>query len=181
MKVIFLDIDGVLNTSETYDKIYRSKGFLGIYDIEIDNFRLEYLKQIIEQTDAKIVLSSSFRYFFAKENNKIIPTNLKSKKVYDLFNRYGIEIYDTTPTEKQSREEEIEFWLANRDDIESFIIIDDDPSMFENLLDKLIQTSRVRLNYLMSFMKESFGLCERHIPEIVDRLNKKEKVLSKHF
>lgn len=179
MKVIFLDIDGVLNTKETYDKIYRNKGFLGIYDIEIDKFRLEYLKEIIDQTDAKIVLSSSFRHFFAKENNKIIPTNLKSKKVYDIFNCYGLEIYDTTPTGKQSREEEIQHWLSTRDDIESFIIIDDDPSMFYALSDKLIQTSKVRLNYLMSFMNESFGLCERHIPEVVDRLNKKTKVLSK--
>ena len=181
MKVIFLDIDGVLNTEETYNKIYRSKGFVGIYDIEIDNFRLEYLKQIIAQTDAKIVLSSSFRYFFAKENDKIVTTNLKSKKVYDIFNKYGIEIYDTTPTQKKSREEEIKSWLSNRNDIENFIIIDDDGDSFYELYDKLIQTSKVRQNYLLTFMKESFGLCERHITEIVDRLNRKNKVLSKHI
>ena len=179
MKVIFLDIDGVLNTEETYDRIYRSKGFIGIYDVEIDNFRLEYLKQIIDQTDAKIVLSSSFRHFFAKENNKIVPTNLKSKKVYDSFSKYGMEIYDITPTQKRSREEEIKSWLSNRDDVENFIIIDDDGDSFYELHDKLIQTSKVRQNYLLTFMKESFGLCERHIIEIVDRLNKKNKVLIK--
>lgn len=179
MKVIFLDIDGVLNTEETYDKLYKSKGFLGIYDIEIDKFRLEYLKQIIDNTDAKIVLSSSFRYFFTKENHKIVPTNLKSKKLYDLLLKYGIEIYDITPTQKKSREEEIQSWLYNREDIENFIIIDDDGDSFYELHDKLIQTSKVRQNYLLTFMKESFGLCERHISEILDRLNKKNKVLIK--
>ena len=179
MKVIFLDIDGVLNTKETYDRIYRSKGFLSMYDIELDKFRLEYLKQIIDNTDAKIVLSSSFRCFFTKENDKIIPTNLKSKKVYDIFLNYGIEIYDTTPIKSYSREEEIKLWLSNRDDIENFIIIDDDADSFYELHDKLIQTSKVKQNYLLTFMKESFGLCERHIAEIVDRLNKKNKVLVK--
>ena len=179
MKVIFLDIDGVLNTKETYDKIYRSKGFLGMYDIEIDKFRLEYLKKIIDNTDAKIVLSSSFRCFFTQENGKIVPTNLKSKKVYDLFSKYGIEIYDTTPIKSYSREEEIKAWLSNRDDIENFIIIDDDGDAFCQFYDKLIQTSKVRQNYLLTFMKESFGLCERHIAEIVDRLNNKTKVLIK--
>lgn len=179
MKVIFLDIDGVLNTEETYNRLYRSKNFLSMYDVEIDNFRLEYLKRIIEQTDAKIVLSSSFRHFFIKENDKIIPTNLKSKKVYEIFNKYGLEIYDITPTQRKSREEEIQSWLSNRDDIENFIIIDDDGDSFYELYDKLIQTSKVRQNYLLTFMKESFGLCERHITEATDRLNQKNKVLVK--
>lgn len=179
MKVIFLDIDGVLNTEETYDRLYKNKGFIGIYDIEIDKFRLAYLKQIIDETDAKIVLSSSFRFFFTKENHKIVPTNLKSKKLYDMFLNYGIEIYDTTPVKNFSREEEIKNWLSNRHDIENFIIIDDEGDSFYELHDKLIQTSKVRQNYLLTFMKESFGLCERHVAEIVDRLNNKNKVLTK--
>ena len=80
MKVIFLDIEGVLNTKETYERIRRQKGYSVMLDTEIDEFRLEYLKKIIDETDAKIILSSSFRYFFTKENDKIVPTALKKKK-----------------------------------------------------------------------------------------------------
>ena len=94
MKVIFLDIDGVLNTKETYDNMYRTHGFLSAMEVPIDKFRLEYLKTIIDETDAKIVLSSSFRHFFIKQEGKIIPTSIKGKNLYNWFLKYGIYIYD---------------------------------------------------------------------------------------
>ena len=175
MKVIFLDIDGVLNTKETYDNIYRTHGFLSTMEVPIDKFRLEYLKTIIDETDAKIVLSSSFRHFFIKQEGKIIPTSIKGKNLYNWFLKYGIDIYDITPNNGYTREEEIKEWLINNEEVEDFIIIDDDPTIFEDLSSKLIQTSKVRQNYLTTFIKDSFGLCERHIPEIIDRLGVKNK------
>lgn len=176
MKVIFLDIDGVLNTKETYASIYKTQGSVGLYDIAIDLFRLGHLKEIIDQTDAKIVLSSSCRKLFIKENGKIVPATLKSRNLYNLFYNNGIEIFDITPENLRSREEEIKLWLSNNPDVEEFVIIDDDPTIFDELSSKLIQTSKVKQDYaLLSFLKESFGLCERHIPEIVDRLGGKKK------
>lgn len=181
MKVIFLDVEGVLNTRETYERAYRLYGHTTMIDLEIDKFRLGYLKQIIDETGAKIVLSSSFRYFFRKENDVVYPTSFKGKKLYDNFKRYEIEIYDTTPITMGSREEQIKEWLSNRDDIESFIIIDDDANNFDELYPNLIQTSTMKRNYLTSFMKESIGLCERHIPEAIDSLNQKTKVMKRYF
>ena len=181
MKVIFLDVEGVLNTRETYERVYRTRGYTTMIDLELDMFRLGYLKQIIDETGAKIVLSSSFRNFFVKENDKVFPTTLKGKRLYDNLARYEIEIYDTTPINLSSREEQIKEWISNRDDIESFVIIDDEPNSFDEFYPNLIQTSTMKRNYLLSFMKESIGLCERHIPEAIDRLNKKEKVLRKCF
>lgn len=181
MKVIFLDIEGVLNTKETYERICRTRGYTTMIDIEIDKFRLDYLKEIIDKTNAKIVLSSSLRYFFDRKDDKLHPTTLKGIKLYENFKRHGIEIYDITPTNMNSREEQIKEWLSNKDNIESFVIIDDDPTAFYELYDNLIQTSKVRKNYLLSFMKESTGLCERDIEEAVDKLNKKAKVLKKTF
>ena len=181
MKVIFLDVEGVLNTRETYERAYGLYGHTTMIDLELDMFRLGYLKQIIDETGVKIVLSSSFRHFFDKENGKVFPTSLKGKKLYDNFKRCEIEIYDTTPTTIDSREEQIKEWLSNRDDIESFVIIDDDPTAFDELYSNLIQTSTIRKNYLLSFMKESTGLCERHIPEVIYKLNQKTKVLKRYF
>ena len=60
MKVIFLDIDGVLNSDEYVDKVKKSD-IQGIErDIDIEKVKL--LKRAIDETGAKVVLSSSWRY-----------------------------------------------------------------------------------------------------------------------
>ena len=130
MKVIFLDVEGVLNTKETYERAYQRYGHTTLIDLEVDKFRLEYLKTIIDVTGAKIVLSSSFRYFFYNNGNEILPKTLKGKKLYDILKGYDIEIYDITPTNSETREEQIKSWLATKTNIESFVIIDDDPTVF---------------------------------------------------
>ena len=55
MKIIFLDIDGVLNS-----KAYDSKRDWN-KQTNIDETRLPLIKQIVEATDAKIVLTSTWR------------------------------------------------------------------------------------------------------------------------
>lgn len=55
MRVIFLDFDGVLN-SAVYD---RTRDLTK--NTSIDETRLPLLKQIVDRTNAKIVLSTSWR------------------------------------------------------------------------------------------------------------------------
>ena len=74
MKVIFLDIDGVLNSVNTFKKRYEEHQKINKWTLEIDLKMLENLKEIVEKTDAKIVLSSSWRVFFRKEDDKIVGT-----------------------------------------------------------------------------------------------------------
>ena len=179
MKVIFLDIDGVLNTAETFETLYKRYGSAVVSNIEVDGFRLEYLKRIIDQTGAKLVLTSTFRHYFKKENDKIVPTCLRGKNLYVKFLGYDVELYDTIPMNNNSREEQIQEWLSSRDDVDNFVIIDDDPNLFYELKDKLIQTSKIRRNSLLMNFGDSFGLCEKHIYEIVNSLNTKNKVLKK--
>lgn len=66
MKAIFLDIDGVLNSDEYFDKI-SNLDIQGI-EKEIDIEKVKLLKEAINETGAKIVLSSSWRYT-KKDNN----------------------------------------------------------------------------------------------------------------
>lgn len=179
MKFIFLDVEGVLNTKETRERTYQNHGYNPFMDLEIDEFRLMYLKEIIDKTDSKVVLCSSLRRFFVKEGNEVFPTTLKGKKLYDKLLKYNIQLYDITPITEGNKEESIKMWLSNIDDVNSFIIIDDDPLQFDEYLDRLIQTSEERQNYLLSFMKFSIGLCEEHIGQAIEMLNNKNKILKK--
>ena len=54
MKVIFLDIDGVLNNE--YSKTRAPSGVIGI-----DGDKVKRLRKIVESTGAKLVLTSSWK------------------------------------------------------------------------------------------------------------------------
>ena len=115
MRVIFLDIDGVLNSAR-YDKNKSDS------DGNIDASRLELLKALIDQTEANIVLSSSWRSHWdplGKETNEI------GRELEDIFNQHGIKLFDRTPLLGGNRSNEIRAWLSGRKDIEGFVILDD--------------------------------------------------------
>ena len=105
MKVIFLDVDGVLNC------------YLHKFTPALEDAKIKLLKEIVDVTDAKIVLSSSWR-----ENS-----NLKYKLVTKLA-EYNLEIYDHTPIlwSGTPRSREIERYIQSHySEIEQFVILDD--------------------------------------------------------
>lgn len=135
MKIIFLDIDGVLNVMcQDFDKY----GQLFHQNL-VDN--LEY---IIKKTDAKIVISSTWRYSglitmknMWKDRNlpgevidiTIDPWNLIKKGIF------GLKYYDDV-----DRGYEIQDWLDNNN-VENYVIIDDDTDMLESQINNFVQTS----------------------------------------
>lgn len=133
MKVIFLDIDGVLNNSHT--RTTTRDGWCFVDDELVAN-----LKKVVDATDAKIVLSSTWRDGWHWEDeslNDISFIDLRKK-----FQEFGMRISSKTGDWKKNRGLEIEEWLNNwkGESIESFIIIDDwsDIGPFK---DHLLQTN----------------------------------------
>lgn len=122
MKVIFLDIDGVLNTIYTKERI---NGMIFVEDKYI-----KILKEICDKTGAKVVLSSSWRsgwYDIDNGNN-----NTRDAKDFialrDKLLEFGIELFDKTPDiSAMKRGEEIKQWLEEHKDlnITNFVIFDD--------------------------------------------------------
>lgn len=108
MKVIFLDFDGVLNS----EKYVRN---CGEYGVVIDPARMLLLKQIVDATKAEIVLSTSWREHWSREGSWL----------NDIFERYGLKIRDKTPKLHSKREQEIEAWLMEHEDVETFVVLDD--------------------------------------------------------
>ena len=110
MKVIFFDIDGVLNYCGT---------------AIIDKQCLAELKRVVTETGANTVISSSWKEAFTK---------------YDIYDDRDREMMDriikdtelrclgwTPDIDEENRENEIAEWLEDYDqsEIESFVIIDD--------------------------------------------------------
>lgn len=156
MKVIFLDFDGVLN-SVKYDR-QRDYGKLTF----IDESRLPLLKQIVDSTGAVIVLSTTWRNHWNKNKSICDETGCH---IINLFEKYGLSIYDKTPFlgVMAERHDEITDWLKYcGESVESFVIIDDCPFGWADLSDKFVKTNP-NLGY---------GLEQEHVDKAIKILNK---------
>ena len=142
MKVIFLDIDGVLNGIE----------FQKSFDKEppiIDETRLTILKEIIDRSGANVVLSSSWKKFW------------EPNCTFDIvFKKSGIDIYDITPALGRKRDE-ISAWLSAHPNTESYVILVDAQVGWGDLLPFLVITDPLN----------SRGLEYEHIEKALNILN----------
>lgn len=129
MKVIFLDIDGVLVNRNSF-KLPR---------LELVGHRLSYhtadpvcirlLNRIVAETGARIVISSVWRGIGLK----------RLREIFSAWLAKG-EIVDVTPNiDDAIRGDEIQAWLETQSDIHSFVIIDDDDDM-GRLRHRLVET-----------------------------------------
>lgn len=106
MKVLFLDVDGVLNYREWF-RIH------GREDYPLDPVCIELVQRIIKETGCKIVLSSTWR------NHEGSVQELK---------KY-FEIIDKTPHFSSFRGDEIKAWLEKHPEVTKYAILDDDNDM----------------------------------------------------
>ncbi len=157
MKIIFLDIDGVLNN------LYTKENFEGFVFVEDE--KILFLKEIIESTNAQVVLSSTWRkgWFYKDHDNSYNGEEVwLFEALQEKLNEYGIEFFDYTE-EFGCRGEEILKWLENYDgeQIESYVVIDDcDEEELHQHLEQFVQT----------YIEE--GLTELHVEQAIRLLNK---------
>lgn len=129
IKVIFLDIDGVLNDNHT-------KSTTGMGFKFIDTSKILRLKSIVAATGAKIVLSSDWRY--DREDPLLNGDFLELR---ERLAKHGLTFYDFTPEiDWDSRGLEIQTWLDAHPQVSRFVILDDRDDMEPNM-GHLIQTT----------------------------------------
>lgn len=128
-KIIFLDIDGVLNAyNHLYTMAFKIFGFFGLrkwlrthYDVfGVRTYRVFLLWIIVKFTGADIVLSSSWRLGYFKENKTERQTQLEKK-----LNWFGLRVCDITKR-LHTRGEEIQTYLNEHPFIKNYVIIDDE-------------------------------------------------------
>lgn len=155
MKVLFLDIDGVLNSRE-YD---RRRDWNA--QTNIDETRLPLLKEITDKTGAKIVLTSSWRRHW---NSDEAVCDDAGRYINRTFAKYGLSVYGKTPDFGigAKRKDEIAAWLsAHKGEVESFAILDDYRFGWEEFSEYFICTNP-------NFGR---GLEDEHVIEAIKLLN----------
>ena len=141
IKVIFLDIDGVLNSEASCARNRAEHPDM----LWIDNpapEHIKFLNRIIEQTGAEVVISSTWR------------KGCSGLYMERLLEAYGFRghVLGSTPNLGDYRGNEIQAWINRRnngrdwsmsmngpDEVESFVILDDDSDML-HLKPYLVQT-----------------------------------------
>lgn len=160
MKVLFLDMDGVLNSYNWFKTINlpdrqrtrrRAKialreafrradigsfriGAIDSYSCMVDPAAIRVLNHVIEQTGAKVVLSSSWR----------IVWPYRAVEVMLRTAGFVGELIGATPNgvvgKPHARGNEIQAWLDEHPEVTAFAIVDDSSDMV-HLLPKLVRTT----------------------------------------
>ena len=142
MKVIFLDIDGVLNSEEfaiwcrDFPDFIKNGG-----SNWVDPNAVKMIEDICKDYDVKLVISSSWRTW-----------DLES--TIEEFNRYkslckltpyivGITPRNTDYYVREDRGEEIQHYLDTHPEIENYCIIDDDNDMLDSQRDNFVRTNSI--------------------------------------
>lgn len=151
MNIIFLDVDGVLNSInkliETYNKTHKPHSG---YSYPFDEKCLENLKLLIQETNSKIVITSTWR-----KDEEGRRTLLKALSEYELDNK----VIGYTPVLDETRGIEIKQFLISLKETPNFVILDDDSDMGE-LTPFLIKTNK------------QVGLTYENVKEAIIKLNK---------
>lgn len=146
MKVIFLDIDGVLNNKKLQQNRYST----------ILHTHIERLNTAIKLTKAKIVISSSWRYM-------ILEKSMTKRGFENLLRTYGFigkVIGHTTSDEKiSSRGLQILEWMGKHRNINKYVVLDDED-------DRITE-----FNHPFIKIDGSIGLTGRDVDRIVETLN----------
>lgn len=152
--IIFLDVDGVLNTTRT---CIANRGYKyrenEIYHKELDPIGAGILMRVLDEFDAKIVVSSVWRLGSVLENGPGTEHLL-----FNNFDELGLIPYLYKPDTNQWRTKliqnhirgtEVDMWLKDHgQNIKNYVIIDDDIDFLEHHRSHFVKTdANVGLTY----------------------------------
>lgn len=126
-KVLFLDIDGVLNSTRS---VIAHQGFPHGFDkknmAKFDHVAINMVRKLCEETDCSIVLSSSWRILHS---------------VHECANGLDLPIFDKTPGGGGNRGKQIQEWLDEHPEVTSYAIVDDDGDMLFEQYPRFVKTN----------------------------------------
>lgn len=128
MKILFLDIDGVLNSDLYYRSVDRTKANWTRFDPTV----VVLIKKLIEEFSLKVVITSTWRFGAVKMlKDELIKSGLISH----------LHMHWKTPNiHPPHRGSEIKLWIEKHHDVNDYVIIDDDMSILDEQKTNYVQT-----------------------------------------
>jgi len=128
-RILFLDIDGVLNSEE----YYRNSCNSGKDFSRFDPSSVSFIKALVEEFSLNIVISSTWRCgAIAKLMHELKRNKLLDYLYHDWF---------TPVIHPAHRGTEIKLWLDLHPEITDYVIIDDDSNILEEQKNNFVKTS----------------------------------------
>ena len=117
MKIIFLDVDGVLNCTKTI----RGWGKMRF----VDTRKMLRVREICDRTGAKVVISSSWRE--GAREDALAMDKMQWQSLIAEFDKHRIPVIGMTPfAPDRWRGDEISMWLKSQEEpVKDFVIVDD--------------------------------------------------------
>lgn len=157
MKVIFLDIDGVLNSHYTFPQHRTPNGYTGIEEKYV-----KLLKEIVDWTGADIVLTSDWKEGWDPVRDNCL---LEGQYLTDKLATQQLQIFDKTRDHSYGkgligRGKGIKDYLSKHN-VKSYVILDDNyfRDFDEELVSHFIQTN------------DFYGLTENDVAKAIKILN----------
>jgi hypothetical protein len=152
MKVIFLDIDGVLNSTAFLTRQHEAGIELPWPECHLDTAAVSVLNEIVAMTGAVVVVSSTWR---------IGVSIVWLQETLNKAGFKGLVLDKTVRLNKVARGLEIQEWLDTHKlapgETMSYVILDDDTDM-EHLYPKLVH------------IDDHEGLTDKYLPQIFEHL-----------
>ena len=126
-RIIFLDVDGVLNNGTWAMEMF-DRGVRVYHDDLLYEPSLAQLRRIVDETGAVIVVSSSWRQI------TVAWQHLK-----EWLAKFGMEVFDKTPYVGGVRGDDITAWFNRHSGDYSYVILDDDDDM-DGHMEHLVRT-----------------------------------------
>jgi hypothetical protein len=156
MKVIFLDVDGVLNCGRTAVAFggYPWPGEAGdiLWPERQDTAAIGLIRAVCRSTHSKVVLSSTWRLGWSKN------------ECAEYGHRLDLPIIDrTTQLPTGPRGAEIKAWLESNPGVERFAIVDDNSDMLPEQMANFVKTCE-RNGFSFENYQQLIHILGTHVP-----------------
>ena len=165
MNILFLDFDGPLIPTcmpqpplpEELQAINRAKGTLLLTDWQMEVFTVSALNHLAQNSKFQVVVSSSWREHFSKE------------EIITIFKANSLRLWDKlhadwkTGSINSSRAMQIRMWLEEHEgEYQDFVVLDDEVSGYTVLKDKFFKKHRYIVSEEIGFtVNQTISLKER--------------------